>query len=182
MTDPIEREAHTAARASALAGTPDVAMLAELLRPAVVAAATACLPLVGHGDGDALDGAAVAAMRTALARLPVDGRVVVGEGEKDDAPMLHLGERFGRARDGDPAIDLAVAAAHEWEARRRRGDHGGAQQLGERGGSGGGGAVVVACDAFDRVGHGSILPRRGARPTCGVATWHPTPEPCSTSR
>ncbi|MFE6967383.1 fructose-bisphosphatase class II [Agromyces sp. NPDC057679] len=86
----------------------DPAALAELLRPAVVAAAAACLPLVGRGDGDGLDGAAVAAMRAVLAGLPVDGRVVVGEGEKDDAPMLHLGERFGRARDGDPTIDLAV--------------------------------------------------------------------------
>ena len=53
-----------------------------------------------------VDGAAVAAMRAALAVLPVDGRVVVGEGEKDAAPMLHLGERFGTG--AGPAIDIAV--------------------------------------------------------------------------
>lgn len=75
----------------------DVDALAHALRPAVAAAAAACLPLVGSGDGLALDGAAVAAMRAALALADVDGRVVVGEGEKDEAPMLHLGERFGRA-------------------------------------------------------------------------------------
>ncbi|WP_051138857.1 fructose-bisphosphatase class II [Agromyces italicus] len=108
MTDPIEHAAHDPAGAAALAGKADGAMLATLLRPAVVAAAAACLPLVGHGDADELDGAAVAAMRAALAGLPVDGRVVVGEGEKDDAPMLHLGERFGRGGAGDTLIDIAV--------------------------------------------------------------------------
>ncbi|MFF2271165.1 fructose-bisphosphatase class II [Agromyces sp. NPDC058136] len=89
-------------------GAIEPAALASMLRPAVVAAAAACLPLVGGGDGDALDGAAVAAMRAALADLALDGRVVVGEGEKDEAPMLHLGEPFGRAAAGDPAIDVAV--------------------------------------------------------------------------
>ncbi|MFF2387427.1 fructose-bisphosphatase class II [Agromyces sp. NPDC058104] len=102
MTDPTAPEPADAADAA------NASELAELLRPAIVAAATACLPFVGRGDGEALDGAAVAAMRSALAGLPVDGRVVVGEGEKDDAPMLHLGERFGRAAVGDPSIDIAV--------------------------------------------------------------------------
>jgi fructose-1,6-bisphosphatase II len=89
----------------------DVDALALALRPAVAAAAAACTPLVGSGDGAALDGAAVDAMRAALASVEVDGRVVVGEGEKDEAPMLHLGERFGRAKSGAaglPAIDIAV--------------------------------------------------------------------------
>ncbi|WP_165314352.1 fructose-bisphosphatase class II [Agromyces protaetiae] len=75
-------------------------------RLAVARAAAAALPLVGSGDGDAVDGAAVDALRAALADAPVDGRVVVGEGEKDDAPMLYLGERFGTGE--GPAIDLAV--------------------------------------------------------------------------
>ncbi|GAA2463540.1 fructose-bisphosphatase class II [Agromyces soli] len=83
----------------------DVADLTDPLVAAVVAAAAGCLPLVGGGDGDALDGAAVAAMRGALASAPVEGRVVVGEGEKDEAPMLSPGERFGR---GGVAVDLAV--------------------------------------------------------------------------
>ncbi|MGX5696315.1 fructose-bisphosphatase class II [Agromyces soli] len=89
----------------------DVDALALALRPAVAAAAAACTPLVGSGDGVALDGAAVDAMRAALASAEVDGRVVVGEGEKDEAPMLHLGERFGRAVTGAaglPSIDIAV--------------------------------------------------------------------------
>lgn len=83
----------------------DVADLTDPLRSAVAAAAADCLPLVGGGDGDALDGAAVSAMRGALAGAPVEGRVVVGEGEKDEAPMLSPGERFGR---GGVAVDLAV--------------------------------------------------------------------------
>lgn len=80
--------------------------LARALRDATRAAALAAIPLVGGGDRDAVDGAAVDAMRSALADVPVDGRVVVGEGEKDGAPMLHLGERFGTGR--GPAIDVAV--------------------------------------------------------------------------
>ncbi len=77
-------------------------MLLDATRVAALAAAER----VGGGDRDAVDGAAVAAMRAALAVVPVDGRVVVGEGEKDAAPMLHLGERFGTG--AGPAIDIAV--------------------------------------------------------------------------
>ncbi|MEJ3404662.1 fructose-bisphosphatase class II [Rathayibacter sp. YIM 133350] len=68
-------------------------------------AARATLPFVGGGDAMAVDAAAVAALRTELERVPVDGRVVVGEGEKDEAPMLFVGERFGS---GGPSVDLAV--------------------------------------------------------------------------
>ncbi|MBM7505369.1 fructose-bisphosphatase class II [Agromyces aurantiacus] len=85
---------------------PDAHRLADRLAEATRLAALAATPLVGSGDRDAVDGAAVAAMRAALADAPADGRVVVGEGEKDDAPMLHLGERFGTGL--GPAIDLAV--------------------------------------------------------------------------
>jgi fructose-1,6-bisphosphatase II len=87
---------------SSLDAHPLALALAEATRLAAVAA----MPLVGSGDRDAVDGAAVAAMRAALADVEADGRVVVGEGEKDDAPMLHLGERFGTGR--GPAIDVAV--------------------------------------------------------------------------
>lgn len=80
--------------------------LARALAEATRLAAVAAGPLVGGGDRDAVDGAAVAALRAALAGVEADGRVVVGEGEKDDAPMLHLGERFGTGR--GPAIDVAV--------------------------------------------------------------------------
>ena len=80
--------------------------LAALFLEATRAAALAAAELVGCGDRDAVDGAAVTAMRAALAAVPVDGRVVVGEGEKDAAPMLQLGERFGTGR--GPAVDIAV--------------------------------------------------------------------------
>ena len=80
--------------------------LAFALAEAARLAAVAAVPFVGSGDRDAVDGAAVAAMRAALAGVEADGRVVVGEGEKDEAPMLHLGERFGTGR--GPAIDIAV--------------------------------------------------------------------------
>ncbi|MBT2498844.1 fructose-bisphosphatase class II [Agromyces sp. ISL-38] len=73
---------------------------------AVQAAASAARPLVGNGDPHAVDAAAVDALRAALATIDVDGRIVAGEGEKDDAPMLHPGERFGTG--SGPAIDVAV--------------------------------------------------------------------------
>ncbi|MGI9823777.1 fructose-bisphosphatase class II [Agromyces sp. Marseille-Q5079] len=80
--------------------------LRRALAVAVRAAADAARPLVGCGDGDAVDAAAVEALRTALAGAPADIRVVSGEGEKDDAPMLHPGERFGTG--AGPALDLVV--------------------------------------------------------------------------
>ncbi|MEI5583188.1 MULTISPECIES: fructose-bisphosphatase class II [unclassified Agromyces] len=88
------------------APSPDEPPLALALAEAARLAALAAIPVVGGGDRDAVDGAAVAALRAALARIDVDGRVVVGEGEKDGAPMLHLGERFGTG--AGPAIDIAV--------------------------------------------------------------------------
>ena len=61
---------------------------------------------VGRGDKNGADGAAVDAMRTVLATVPMDGLVVIGEGEKDDAPMLFNGESVG---DGSrPSTDVAV--------------------------------------------------------------------------
>jgi fructose-1,6-bisphosphatase II len=59
------------------------------------AAARACLPWVGRGDKNAADQAAVEAMRESLAEVPGRGRVVIGEGEKDKAPMLYTGEELG---------------------------------------------------------------------------------------
>lgn len=85
---------------------PSASELAPLFLEATRVAAAAAAELVGSGDRDAVDGAAVAAMRAALAVIPVDGRVVVGEGEKDAAPMLQLGERFGSG--AGSAIDIAV--------------------------------------------------------------------------
>ncbi|MDR1413107.1 MAG: class II fructose-bisphosphatase [Actinomycetes bacterium] len=70
-----------------------------------IAAAFAAGKWVGRGDKNTADGAAVAAMREALNQLPISGRVVIGEGERDEAPMLFIGEEVGS---GGEAIDIAV--------------------------------------------------------------------------
>ena len=69
-------------------------------------AAIAAAKLVGRGDEKQADQAAVDAMRTALNALDIDGRIVIGEGERDEAPMLFIGERVGNG--GGPKVDIAV--------------------------------------------------------------------------
>ena len=70
------------------------------------AGALAAARWLGRGDKDGADGAAVDAMRTMLATVSMDGLVVIGEGEKDEAPMLYNGEHVGN---GDPPlVDVAV--------------------------------------------------------------------------
>lgn len=69
-------------------------------------AALACQPWVGQGDKEAADAAAVEAMRARFAAAPMAGRIVIGEGERDEAPMLYIGEEVG-AGEG-PAVDIAV--------------------------------------------------------------------------
>ena len=70
------------------------------------AAAMAANRWMGRGDKEGADGAAVDAMRLALGSVQMDGTVIIGEGEKDEAPMLYNGERIG---DGSPpAVDIAV--------------------------------------------------------------------------
>ncbi len=70
------------------------------------AAAIACAPLIGRGDEKAADQAAVDAMRTQLNSLDISGVVVIGEGERDEAPMLYIGEEVGSG-DG-PGVDIAL--------------------------------------------------------------------------
>ncbi len=70
------------------------------------AAALAASRLMGRGDEKAADQAAVDAMRAALNRLAIDGEVVIGEGERDEAPMLYIGEKVGTGK--GPAIDIAL--------------------------------------------------------------------------
>jgi fructose-1,6-bisphosphatase II len=82
-----------------------IADLEPLALAATRAAALACLIHVGRGDRKAADAAATEAMRSVLAAAPAQGRVAIGEGEKDEAPMLHNGERFGV---GGPKFDIAV--------------------------------------------------------------------------
>jgi len=69
-------------------------------------AAIAAWKLVGRGDEKAADQAAVDAMRTALNELNVDGEIVIGEGERDEAPMLYIGEKVGKG--GKHKIDIAL--------------------------------------------------------------------------
>jgi fructose-1,6-bisphosphatase II len=84
---------------------PDRNLALELVR-VTEAAALAASRWVGRGEKESADGAAVDAMRVLLETVPMDGVVVIGEGEKDEAPMLYNGERIG---DGSPPeVDIAV--------------------------------------------------------------------------
>ena len=84
--------------------TLDRALVMEAVRVSE-AAAIAAWALVGRGDEMAADQAAVDAMRSALNELAIEGVIVIGEGERDEAPMLYIGEKVGR---GGPRIDIAL--------------------------------------------------------------------------
>src|SRR5919199_2861733 len=88
MADPMERN-----------------LALELVR-VTEAAAIAAGRWMGRGDKNGADGAAVEAMRSTLARIDMDGVVVIGEGEKDEAPMLFIGEEIGNGH--PPRVDIAV--------------------------------------------------------------------------
>ena len=83
----------------------DRVLVLEMVR-VTEAAAIAASTLVGRGDEKAADAAAVEAMRAALNSLDMDGTVVIGEGERDEAPMLYIGEKVGTGT--GPAIDIAL--------------------------------------------------------------------------
>ena len=85
----------------------DRVLVLEMVR-VTEAAAIAASKLIGRGDEKAADAAAVDAMRTALNSLNIDGTVVIGEGERDEAPMLYIGERVGSAQGSGPRIDIAL--------------------------------------------------------------------------
>jgi len=70
------------------------------------AAALSCARLMGRGDEKAADQAAVDAMRQAFNGLAIDGTVVIGEGERDEAPMLYIGEKVGTGH--GPQVDIAL--------------------------------------------------------------------------
>ena len=86
----------------------------EFLR-VVEQAAIACAHTMGQGDRHKSDQVAVEAMRKVMDTVPIDGTIVIGEGERDEAPMLYIGERLGMAHalgrgaaDGFPQVDIAV--------------------------------------------------------------------------
>ncbi|WP_343525799.1 class II fructose-bisphosphatase [Sphingomonas sp.] len=83
----------------------DRVLVLEMVR-VTEAAAIAASALVGRGDEKAADAAAVEAMRAALNELDMDGTVVIGEGERDEAPMLYIGEKVGTGH--GPEIDIAL--------------------------------------------------------------------------
>ena len=85
----------------------DRVLVLEMVR-VTEAAAVAASQLVGRGDEKAADAAAVEAMRKAFDELYMDGTVVIGEGERDEAPMLYIGEKVGGAPGKGPKIDIAL--------------------------------------------------------------------------
>lgn len=80
--------------------------LALSLTRATIAPAIAAARLTGRGDEREADQAAVEAMHEALNALPIKGRIVIGEGDRDEAPMLYLGEEVGAGK--GPALDIAL--------------------------------------------------------------------------
>jgi fructose-1,6-bisphosphatase II / sedoheptulose-1,7-bisphosphatase len=92
----------------------DTDLSLEFLR-VVEQAAIACAHTMGQGDGHKADAAAVATLRRELDSVPIDGTIVIGEGERDQAPMLYIGEKVGLANVvngrgglGAPLVDIAV--------------------------------------------------------------------------
>ena len=85
----------------------DRVLVLEMVR-VTEAAAISASKLIGRGDEKAADAAAVEAMREALNDLYMDGTVVIGEGERDEAPMLYIGEKVGSAIGKGPKIDIAL--------------------------------------------------------------------------
>jgi fructose-1,6-bisphosphatase II len=82
------------------------ALSGEFLR-VVEQAAIACARSIGNGDRKGSDRLAVESMRQTMDELPIDGTIVIGEGERDEAPMLYVGEKLGQGA-GHPSIDIAV--------------------------------------------------------------------------
>jgi fructose-1,6-bisphosphatase II len=101
MSDPTTPPAHLEVEADA----PDRNLALELVR-VTEAAAMAAGRWVGRGDKNGADGAAVNAMRTLIGTVGMNGTVVIGEGEKDNAPMLYNGEQVGSGE--GPECDVAV--------------------------------------------------------------------------
>ena len=98
---------NTAGAADELANELDRVLVLEMVR-VTVKAAIAASKLIGRGDEKAADAAAVEAMRRAFDKLYIDGTVVIGEGERDEAPMLYIGEKVGGAPGKGPKIDIAL--------------------------------------------------------------------------
>jgi fructose-1,6-bisphosphatase II len=99
----MDRDAHPEADLTAL----ERALVLDTVR-ITEQAAIAASRVAGMGDEDLVDRAGTETMRRVLNELDIDGRIVIGEGERDDAPMLFIGERLGRGGDGAWEVDIAV--------------------------------------------------------------------------
>src|SRR5262249_33618011 len=88
-------------------GSMDRNLAMEVVRVTEVAAIAAAR-LMGRGAKNESDQAAVDAMRRAFDAVNIDGTVVIGEGERDEAPMLYIGERVGKRSEGAPRVDIAL--------------------------------------------------------------------------
>ena len=85
----------------------DRSLTLELVR-VTEAAALAAANWRGKGNEKAADAAAVEAMRAEMGNVHIHGRIVIGEGERDEAPMLYIGEKVGAGGENDPEVDIAV--------------------------------------------------------------------------
>ena len=88
-------------------GSMDRNLALEVVRVTEVAAIAAAR-LMGRGEKNKSDQAAVDAMRRAFDALNIDGTVVIGEGEREEAPMLYIGEKVGKRSEGAPRVDIAL--------------------------------------------------------------------------
>lgn len=82
--------------------------LAHQFMKVTEAAAIAASRATGQGEKEHADHEAVEAMRGMMQEIPMRGRIVIGEGERDEAPMLYIGEEVGRCAEGDERVDIAV--------------------------------------------------------------------------
>jgi fructose-1,6-bisphosphatase class II len=105
---PINNPESTALATPAVRQDIDNTLLSFHFLRVVEQAAIACAHTVGHGDRHKADYAAVEAMRRTLDTVPIDGTIVIGEGERDEAPMLYIGEKVGDRVSGGRAVDIAV--------------------------------------------------------------------------
>ena len=86
----------------------NILSFSSLLLEITRSSATACFDYIGRGEAKEADRSAVDAMRRAFQNQPLKGQVVIGEGERDKAPMLFIGEKVGRWGDQDLECDIAV--------------------------------------------------------------------------
>ena len=158
---------------------PDRNLALDLVRT-TEAAAMAASRWMGRGDKLGADGAAVEAMRTVLSTVPMDGIVVIGEGEKDNAPMLFNGEKLG---DGTaPLTDIAVDPIDGTTLTAQgRGGALAVIAVAERGAMfDPGPCVYMEKLAVGPAGQGCLRHPRPRRPRTSVRSRRPSVVPCAT--